>query len=255
MKLITLNCNGIRSAKSKGLFDYIRKENADVLAFQEIKAEMSQIDPDFFKELGYIPFVFSAEKKGYSGTAIFTKQKPKSYIYGLGHKLFDAEGRSILLEFKNFAFINTYFPSGTSGEERQKIKMEFLDFYTEKKAEWESKYKKLIICGDINIAHAEIDIHNPKGNEKNSGFLPEERAWVTNFLASGMVDAFRVANHDKPHEYSWWTYRFNARKNNKGWRIDYFFTTQNLTKKIISCKIDQSLVVSDHAPVILEIDI
>lgn len=255
MKLITLNCNGIRSAKSKGLFDYIKKEKADMLAFQEIKAEESQTNPEFFEELGYHPFVFSAEKKGYSGTAIFTKQKPKSHTIGIGHKLFDREGRSILLEFKNFAFINTYFPSGTSGNERQAIKMEFLDYYINKKSEWEKKYKKLIICGDVNIAHTEIDIHNPKGNEKNSGFLPEERQWVTEFLASGMVDVFRVANPDKLHEYSWWTYRFNARKNNKGWRIDYFFTTKNLTKNIRSCKIDQSLIVSDHAPVVLEIDI
>ena len=230
MKLITLNCNGIRSAKNKGLFEYLKKENADILAFQEIKA-------------------------GYSGTAVFTKQKPKSQVIGLGHKLYDAEGRSILVEFKNFAFINTYFPSGTSGEERQNIKMEFLDYYLKKKVEWEKKYKKLIICGDVNIAHTPIDIHNPKGNEKNSGYLPEERQWVTDFLKSGMVDTFRVANPDKLHEYSWWTFRFNARKNNKGWRIDYFFITKNLTKNIISCKIDQSLVVSDHAPVVLEIDI
>lgn len=255
MKLITLNCNGIRSAKSKGLLEYLQKENADVLAFQEIKAEESQMDLEFFRDLGYMPFVFSAEKKGYSGTAIFTKQKPKSHTLGLGHKLYDSEGRSILLEFKNFAFINTYFPSGTSGEERQKIKMEFLDYYLSKKLEWEKKYKKLIICGDVNIAHTEIDIHNPKGNEKNSGFLPEERKWVTDFLNSGMIDAFRVANQNKLHEYSWWTYRFNARKNNKGWRIDYFFTSKNLAKNIRNCKIDQSLVVSDHAPVILEIEI
>ncbi len=255
MKLITLNCNGIRSAKSKGLFEFIKKQKADILAFQEIKAEHSQMNPEFFEELGYIPFVFSAQKKGYSGTAIFTKQKPKSHEIGLGHKLFDSEGRSILVEFKNFAFINTYFPSGTSGEERQAIKMEFLDFYSKKKAEWEKKYKKLIICGDVNIAHTPIDIHNPKGNEKNSGYLPEDRQWVSDFLDSGMVDALRVANPDKLHEYSWWTYRFNARANNKGWRIDYFFTTKNLTKSIRSCKIDQSLVVSDHAPVILELEI
>lgn len=255
MKLITLNCNGIRSAKSKGLFEYIAKQKADILAFQEIKADESQLSLEFFIELGYKPFVFSAQKKGYSGTAIFTKQKPKASVIGLGHKLYDAEGRSILLEFKNFAFINTYFPSGTSGDERQAIKMEFLDYYLKKKNEWEKKYKKLIICGDINIAHTPIDIHNPKGNEKNSGYLPEERKWLTDFLASGMLDAFRVTNFDKLHEYSWWTYRFGARANNKGWRIDYFFTTKNLQKSIRSCAIDQSLVVSDHAPVILEIEI
>lgn len=255
MKLITLNCNGIRAAKTKGLYDYLKKAKADILAFQEIKANKEDIDLDFFDKLGYTGFVFPAEKKGYSGTAIFTKIKPKSHLIGIENKLYDAEGRNILLEFKNFAFINTYFPSGTSGEERQAFKMEFLDFYFKKKSEWEKKYKKLIICGDVNIAHTEKDIHNPKGNEKNSGFLPEERKWVTDFLETGMVDAYRVANPDKLHEYSWWTYRFNARANNKGWRIDYFFVTKNLEKKIKSCSIDASLVVSDHCPVILEMDL
>lgn len=255
MKLISLNCNGIRAAFQKGLKEFIEKENPDMIAFQEVKAEKDQIDLEFFQKNGYLEYLFPAQKKGYSGTAVFTKKKPNSVEIGLGHKLYDFEGRSILLDFKKFAFINTYFPSGTSGEERQAIKMQFLDYYLKKKSEWEKKYKKLIICGDVNIAHEEIDIHDPKGNKKNSGFLPEEREWVSKFLSTGMVDAFRFKNKEAKSEYSWWTYRFNARSRNKGWRIDYFFTTDNLKKAINSCRIDQSLVVSDHAPVILEIEI
>ncbi|NUM41210.1 MAG: endonuclease/exonuclease/phosphatase family protein, partial [Leptospiraceae bacterium] len=174
MKYICFNCNGIRSATSKGLMEFIQKENADIVALQEIKATEKDIGLEFWERLGYFPFIFSAEKKGYSGTAVFSKLKPKSFSYGLGHDFFDKEGRVILLEFKDFAFVNTYFPSGTSGEDRQKLKMEFLDYYNKKFIQWKKKYKKIILCGDVNIAHKEIDIHNPKGNEKNSGFLPEE---------------------------------------------------------------------------------
>ncbi len=253
MKLISLNCNGIRSAFSKGLKEFIIKENADILAFQELKALEEELEPEFFKELGYHIFVNSAEKKGYSGVGIFTKQKPKNYEFGIGDKFFDSEGRSILIELKNFTFINTYFPSGTSGEERQTAKMNFLDLYLKKKNVWEKKYKKLIICGDVNIAHTENDIHNPKGNAKNSGFLPEEREWLTKFLDTGLVDSFRIKNPVQK-EYSWWSYRFNSRKQNKGWRIDYFFLTKNLSKKIKSSKIVKDLIVSDHTAVVLEID-
>ncbi len=254
MKFICLNCNGIRAATSKGLLDFIKKENPDIVAFQEIKAGEKDFDLESWKSLGYNPFIFSAEKKGYSGTAVFSKQNPKKFTFGIGDTLFDGEGRNILLEFKEFAFINTYFPSGTSGEERQKIKMEFLQSYEKKKTEWEKKYKKLIICGDVNIAHEEIDIHDPKGNAKNSGFLPEERKWVTRFLRDGIVDTFRHLHPNTKDEYSWWTYRFNARSRNKGWRIDYFLITKNLLKNLKSSRIDQSLVVSDHAPLILDME-
>ncbi len=255
MKFICLNCNGIRAASSKGLKAFIEKENADIVAFQEIKATEKEIEMDFWKGLGYFPFVFSAEKKGYSGTAVFSKLQPKNTTFGLGHKLFDSEGRNIILEFGDFTFINTYFPSGTSGEDRQKIKMEFLGYYEKKFIEWKKKFGKLIICGDVNIAHEEIDIHNPKGNSKNSGFLPEEREWLTAFLSNGLLDTFRHLHPGAKDEYSWWTYRFQARANNKGWRIDYFFITKNLEKNLKSSRIDQSLVISDHAPLILEIDL
>ncbi len=254
MKLITLNCNGIRSAFKKGLKEFIEKENPDLLAFQEIKATESEIDLDFFAALGYTGFINSAAKKGYSGVAIFSKKKPISSELGIENSFFDLEGRTIILEYKNFAFINTYFPSGTSGEERQTLKMQFLDLYSKKKKYWEKKYKKIIICGDVNIAHTEKDIHNPKGNVKNSGFLPEEREWLSRFLQSGLVDAYRFKN-EEAQDYSWWTYRSNCRAQNKGWRIDYFFVTSGLEKRIQSCKMDLALEVSDHTAVILEIDL
>jgi exodeoxyribonuclease-3 len=254
MKLITLNCNGVRSAFKKGLDQYLKKEKADFIALQEIKAEEKDMDISFFEKLGYTHYINSAEKKGYSGVAIFTKEKVKEAIYGVGDDFFDKEGRSILLVTKQFAFVNTYFPSGTSGEERQALKMKFLDHYLSKKKEWEDKYKKLIICGDVNIAHTPMDIHNPKGNEKNSGYLPEEREWLTGFLETGLVDAFRLAN-PKSVEYSWWSHRFNSRAQNKGWRIDYFFLTKNLSSKIKSVQIENDLIVSDHTAVKLNLNL
>ncbi|MEM7179851.1 MAG: exodeoxyribonuclease III [Spirochaetota bacterium] len=255
MKIISLNCNGIRAAASKGLHEFIEKQAPDIVAFQEIKAEKRQIDLSFWRERKYIPYIFSAKKKGYSGTAVFTKKKPVKCIFGMEHELFDFEGRNIIVEYKNFTFINTYYPSGTSGTERQDIKMKFLEHMSEKKAEWEKKYKNLILCGDVNICHAEADIHNPKGNEKNSGFLPEERKWLSEYLESGLIDTFRHFHPKKKDSYTWWTYRFHARENNKGWRIDYFFVTKNLEKKLRSTSIAKDVVVSDHAPLILEIAI
>lgn len=254
MKIITLNCNGIRSAIQKGLLDFFKKEKADFLCLQEIKAEESQIDLSFFEENGYHTFINSAEKKGYSGTAIFSLKKPLNVAYGIGHPFFDKEGRCISLEYKNFILIDTYFPSGTSGEERQELKMEFLEHYIKFQKSKKEKKKKLIICGDVNIAHTEMDIHNPKGNEKNSGFLPEEREWLTKFLNLDYIDAYRFLNPEAK-DYSWWTYRFNARKNNKGWRIDYFFASKNLEKNLVSCKICKDVIVSDHAPVVLELNL
>ena len=255
MKIISLNCNGIRSAFSKGFESFLKKEKPEVICFQEIKAEKDQIDLGSLEKMGYSLHFFSAKKKGYSGTSVFSKIKPVRVVIGMDHTLYDDEGRNIIAEFKNFAIINTYFPSGTSGEERQAIKMKFLDYFLKKEKEWEKKYSKLILCGDYNIAHTEIDIHDPKGNARNSGFLPEERKWVTKYIDSGLVDTFRHLQPDKKNEYSWWTYRFGARSRNKGWRIDYFFVTENLKKNLISSKIDQSVVVSDHAPLILEIDL
>lgn len=253
MKIITLNCNGIRSSLQKGLLDFIRQENPDILCFQETKAPVTEIDRDEFKNLGYATYVCLAEKPGYSGTAILTKLKPKSQTVGLGDGIFLSEGRSVFLEFGDFYLWNLYFPSGTSGEERQKIKYQFLEDFTHLTKPFLKKKKPLLICGDVNIAHTEKDIHNPKGNEKNSGFLPEERKWLSDFLDLGFFDCFRALHPEVKDEYSWWTYRFQARKNNKGWRIDYFFVTKSKSVELISAKIVKEPVMSDHAPVVLEI--
>lgn len=253
MKFLSLNCNGIRSAFAKGFGDWFFKQDYDILALQEIKANQENIDLESFQKFGYIPFVYPAQKKGYSGTAIFTKIKPKKSVFGLGQEFFDSEGRFIQLEFEKFTFLNCYFPSGTSGEDRQAIKMQFLDFIYNYLQKLKKKKKSLILCGDINIAHTEIDIHDPKGNANNSGFLPEEREWVTKFLKSGWCDTFRILHPTSKDIYSWWTYRFNARSKNKGWRIDYFFVSKDLKDNVKDAGILNELVFSDHAPVFLEL--
>ncbi|MCB1192847.1 MAG: exodeoxyribonuclease III [Leptospiraceae bacterium] len=255
MKIISLNCNGLRSATEKGLLEFIEKISPEIVSLQEIKASESQLDLNLWEKNGYMPYIYSAEKKGYSGTAIFTKHKPVIMSYGLTHPLYDSEARSILVSYNEFTLINTYFPSGTSGEERQKIKMEFLDFYYQKVLDWKKKYQKLILCGDFNIAHTKIDIHDPIRNAKNSGFLPEERTWLDKLFESGFVDTYRCANPNKTDEYSWWTYRSGARKNNKGWRIDYFVVTENIKSWVITSKIFTDIVLSDHAPLLLELEI
>lgn len=255
MKFLSLNCNGFRSAVSKGFEQWFLTKDYDILALQEIKADPKSLQLENFEKAGYIPFIFSAQKKGYSGTAVFTKHKPKKSLMGVSHELFDSEGRCIQLEFDEFVFLNCYFPSGTSGEERQAIKMEFLQFIYEYLTALKKKRKPIVLCGDINIAHTEIDIHDPKGNAKNSGFLPEEREWVTKFLNSGWYDTFRILHPYEKNAYSWWTYRFNARAKNKGWRIDYFFVTKELKHKIKDSGILTELVFSDHAPIFLELEL
>ena len=253
MKILSLNCNGIRSATEKGLHKFISENSFDLIGYQEIKAIEKDIDISFYKDLGYDPYIFPAEKKGYSGTAIFSKISKSKIKFGIDDSLFDTEGRVITLESKNITFINAYFPSGTSGEERQLIKMLFLDkiftYINQIK-----KNKKVVLMGDINIAHTEIDIHDPKGNKKNSGFLPEEREWVDKLLLNNWVDGFRVVSPNLKDTYSWWTYRTNARAKNKGWRIDSFFLTHNLKSNIKDCGIYSDLVFSDHAPIYLELE-
>ncbi|MDF3818802.1 exodeoxyribonuclease III [Leptospira sp. 96542] len=256
MKVISLNCNGIRSSISKGLFDYIRHENPDIICFQETKAPESEIRHEEWNRLGF-RYIYTclAEKPGYSGTAVVSKQEAKSFESGFGGGIFKSEGRSIFLEFSNFTLWNLYFPSGTSGDERQKIKYKFLDAFLKLVVPFAKKKKPLIICGDVNIAHTEKDIHNPKGNIKNSGFLPEERAWMDKFLSQGFADCFRTFYPDLKDVYSWWTYRFQARKNNKGWRIDYFFIQTKQIDKIEEMYISNEPVLSDHAPVVLSLQI
>ena len=253
MRIISYNVNGIRAAIKKGFIDWLKTDPADVVCVQETKAVQGDVDTKLFEALGFHHYWFSAQKKGYSGVAVFTKIKPDHVTYGNGYKESDNEGRVIQLDFKNFKLINAYFPSGTSGDERQQFKYEWLN----ELADWLKKIKKknpnLILCGDYNIAHNEIDIHDPKSNKNTSGFLPEEREWMTRFFESGWVDTFREFRPE-PHRYSWWSQRFpSVRLNNKGWRIDYINATESLKKNLKDAEIYPDVKHSDHCPVYLEI--
>ncbi|EMM92797.1 exodeoxyribonuclease III [Leptospira interrogans serovar Djasiman str. LT1649] len=252
MKFISLNCNGIRSSLEKGLADYIRNTKPDFICFQETKANQDQVPPSLWEEGGYTPVFHSAEKKGYSGVAVLYKKTPEKIIIGIGDPFFDKEGRSIYLEYPNFALWNLYFPSGTTGDIRQAAKMKFLDLFQKESSKRRKKQPNIIVCGDVNIAHTPQDIHDPKGNAKSSGFLPEEREWLSEFLNKGWVDTFRYLYPDK-QEYSWWTFRAGARAKNKGWRIDYFFVTEELKKNVKSHSIFRDKPFSDHAPLEFEI--
>lgn len=253
MKIITYNVNGIRSAAGKGLWEYLENENADIVCFQEIKANKEQIDLTEVEKLGYHHYWYSAEKKGYSGVAILSKVAPKHVEYGCRNAEFDQEGRVIRADFDNLSVISVYFPSGTSGDHRQEVKYKFLDFFLEYCKNLEKQIPNLLICGDYNICHKPIDIHDPVSNKNSTGFLPEERAWMDKWFESGFTDTFRHFN-PQPHEYSWWSFRANARANNKGWRIDYISASNALKDKLKSSAIHQQAKHSDHCPCLLELD-
>lgn len=253
MRIISYNVNGIRAAIKKGFIDWLATDPADVICLQETKATESDIHIKALEDLGYSHHWFSAQKKGYSGVAIFSKIKPTSIITGTGHIMSDAEGRVIQALFGDVMLINAYFPSGTSGDERQSYKYQWLQEIGNYLEELKKKYPKIILCGDYNIAHHEIDIHDPKGNKKSSGFLPEERDWMTNFLNNGWVDTFRMF-HPEPHCYSWWSQRFpSVRLNNKGWRIDYITVTAPLKENLKDAAIYPDVKHSDHCPVYVDI--
>ncbi len=251
MKIVTYNVNGIRAAMSKGLIDWISQVSPDVLCVQEIKANPDQVGVFEFEELGYHHYWYPAQKKGYSGVAIFTKQKPKHIEYGCGIKEYDDEGRILRIDFEEFSVMSVYHPSGSSGDLRQAFKMEWLEAFLNYINQLKATYPKLVICGDFNICHKAIDIHNPKSNANTSGFLPEEREWMEQFINSGFVDSFRYFNQE-PHQYSWWSYRAGSRAKNLGWRIDYNFVTDNLKNRISRSVILPSAIHSDHCPVLLE---
>ena len=252
--IISYNVNGIRAAIKKGFGEWLSEVNPDVICLQESKAHPNQVDFSSIEKMGYAHHWVSAEKKGYSGVITISKKEPDQVVEGCGMEKYDREGRIIRTDFGDWSLLNCYFPSGTSGEERQGFKYEFLDDFFDWINELKKERPRLVIVGDYNIAHTEMDIHNPKGNKKNSGFLPEEREWMTKWFSSGFTDAFRHANPDKV-EYSWWSYRFNARKNNKGWRIDYQSVTDNLKDKIKAVRHLGDAVHSDHCPVYMEIDL
>lgn len=246
MHIVSYNINGIRSALSKGLLNWMEERKADVYCFQETKASREQIDHSIFDLLGYNSYWFSAQKKGYSGVAVFTKHKPDAVVYGFGNEDYDSEGRIIRTDFGDLSVVSVYIPSGSSGDERQAYKMTWLEFFYDYMSELKQQKKKLVICGDYNICHKPIDIHDPVGNKNSSGFLPEERDWMSAFLNNGFVDTFRLFNQN-PHQYSWWTYRAGARERNKGWRIDYCITTPEV--HVNDAGILQQVVHSDHCPV------
>ncbi|MDH5397922.1 MAG: exodeoxyribonuclease III [Cyclobacteriaceae bacterium] len=253
MNIISYNVNGIRAAIKKGLIEWITEESPDIVCFQEVKALAGQVDLSPFEALGYKIYWHPAQKKGYSGVAVFSKTEPLHVAYGSGMEEYDQEGRFIRADFEGFSLLNVYIPSGTSGEERQNYKMKWLDDFGNYVDELNKKFPKLIICGDFNIANHPIDIHNPVGNKKSSGFLPEEREWLTNFFSNGFFDVYRHF-HSEPHQYTWWTYRANARQNNKGWRIDYFAASNNLKEKLEGADILQDAIHSDHCPVKISIN-
>jgi exodeoxyribonuclease-3 len=252
MRIISLNINGIRAGARKGFFTWLTTQNADVVCLQEIKAEESQLTDAVFHPEGYHRYCYSAQKKGYSGVAIYCREKPQKVHYGLGFELADNEGRYLQVDFVDMSVASLYLPSGTSGDERQQQKYYFLDAFNKTLKALKRKKREAIICGDFNIVHKEIDIKNWKGNQKNSGCLPEERAWLDKVFGEfGWVDAFREVNQ-QAEQYTWWSNRGNARTNNVGWRIDYHIVTPGLKDKIKTSEIYKEQWFSDHAPVILE---
>ncbi|MBR9833397.1 exodeoxyribonuclease III [bacterium] len=252
-RIISYNVNGIRAAMKKGLVEWMQAAQPDILCLQETKAQKDQVEMDQIEELGYETYWFSAEKKGYSGVAIFTKETPLHVEYGMGVEKYDFEGRVIRADYNGYSVLCVYMPSGSSGDERQAFKMEWLADFQEYINELKKTIPDLIICGDYNICHTAIDIHNPTRNANTSGFLPEEREWVTQFIDSGFIDSFRVFNKE-PHNYSWWTYRAGARGKNLGWRIDYHMVSNSLSEKLTRAAILPEAKHSDHCPVLVEID-
>ncbi|MBL7701484.1 MAG: exodeoxyribonuclease III [Ferruginibacter sp.] len=255
MRIISYNVNGIRAAIKKGFIDWLKTNPADIICLQETKASQGDVDVKLLEDLGFHHHWFSAQKKGYSGVAVFTKIKPDNVCIGCGISSSDDEGRVIQLDFGDIRLINAYFPSGTSGDERQAFKYVWLDEFHAYLEKLKKKHPKIILVGDYNIAHNEIDIHDPKGNKKSSGFLPEEREWMTKFLGSGWIDTFREF-HTEPHRYSWWSQRFpSVRLNNKGWRIDYITVTEPLKKQLVDADIFPDVKHSDHCPIYVELKV
>lgn len=252
MKIISYNVNGIRAALKKGFIDWLQSADPDVICLQEIKAQEDQLDLTVFEAAGYTyNYWFSAQKKGYSGVAILSKTKPNNVVFGTGIESMDFEGRNIRADFDGVSVMSLYLPSGTNLA-RLEHKLEYMDLFQNYINTLKKDVPNLVICGDYNICHEAIDIHDPVRNKNISGFLPEERAWMSEFLKNGFVDAFREFNSE-PHNYSWWSYRANSRANNKGWRLDYTLVSQPLQEKIKRAVILSEAVHSDHCPVLVEL--
>ncbi len=252
-KIISYNVNGLRAALKKNFVQWLSEENPDILLLQETKATPEQLNLADFHKLGYHTYLHSAEKLGYSGVAIFSKQVPDKVVEGCGNSRYDREGRVLRADFGDLTVVSSYIPSGTTGGERQSFKMEFLSEFYQYTTNLLSERKRTIISGDYNICHKAIDIHNPVANKNSSGFLPEERDWLTNFIDLGMLDSFRYFHAD-PGMYTWWTDRSGARARNLGWRIDYHMVSKMLEKQMLNARILSDVYHSDHCPILLEIN-
>jgi exodeoxyribonuclease III len=249
MKIISWNVNGYRACAKKGFLDWLKKSKADIVCLQEIRCEIDQVDEELQNPLGYTSVWFSAEKKGYSGTLCLFKEQPLNITKGLGKKEFDAEGRCIELTFKDFTLFNNYFPNGGRDLKRVGFKLSYYDYLLKKVKKLHKKKHSVIITGDWNTCHQEIDLARPKANVKNTGFLPQEREWVDKYLNTGLVDTFREEFPGKEGEYTWWSNRGGARENNVGWRLDYFLVSDFAKKRVSSNTIHQDVEMSDHCPV------
>jgi len=254
VKIISWNVNGIRSVYRKGFIDWVMEESPDILCCQELKAQPNQLGDGFQEPAGYHAYWGWGERKGYSGVATFSKKEPSRVQSGFGIKRFDEEGRAIITEFPDFTLFNVYFPNGKASAERLSYKMEFYNEFLAYVDPLLKDGQRLIVCGDFNTAHHEIDLARPKQNEKISGFLPEERAWMDSFVAHGFVDTFRHFNQEPGH-YTWWDLKSRARERNVGWRIDYFFVSSNLIDRVSKAFIIYDRTGSDHAPVGIELDL
>ena len=254
MRIISYNVNGIRAAIKKGFADWLATNPADIICLQETKANKEDVDHAHFEKAGYSSYWFSAQKKGYSGVAILSRKAPDQVFFGNGIEKRDFEGRVIRADFGEITLINAYYPSGTSGDERQTYKYQWLKEFNAYLENLKKERPQLIVVGDYNIAHEAIDIHDPKGNKNSSGFLPEEREWMSQFLLNGWVDTYRNKNPETTGGYSWWSQRFpSVRLQNKGWRIDYICITQNLLPKLKTATIYPDIKHSDHCPIFAEL--
>jgi len=254
MKIISWNVNGIRSVAKKGFREWFDQADADIVCLQEVRAQEEQIPSDLAEIPGYTRYWCSAEKKGYSGTAIYSRVPVDGVHYGFQEEEFDREGRVIAVELGDVVLYNIYFPNGGAGEDRLDFKLRFYDAFLEKSEEWRAKGRSVITCGDFNTCHQEIDIARPKENSTKSGFLPVERAWIDKYISHGYIDTFRHLHPDTMHAYTWWSNRGGARERNVGWRIDYFFCNQDFIGKVKSAEIHPDEMGSDHCPISLEIE-
>lgn len=254
MRIISFNVNGIRAAASKGLYEWISQEAPDVLCLQETKAQQDQIDLISLQSMGYYPYIHSAEKKGYSGVAIFSRKSADNIVVGMGVDTYDSEGRVLRADYGDLTVVSVYIPSGTTGDIRQDFKMDFLVHFEAYVNRLRTERPNIIVSGDYNICHKPIDINNPNKHTKSSGFLPEEREWFDGFVASGMIDSFREFD-SRPEQYSWWSYRAGAKPKNLGWRIDYHMVSEPLRNRLVGASIQPTIDFSDHCPIVVDLNV